>query len=942
MRNKYIRQFLLLIPVCGALTLNAQVEGSAVAGTNQAIVNEIADNGITQEKAWRTTGASFTISGAELERTTAGNLLNTLQGRIPGLTVISGSGEPGYDSPTFVGRGVSSWNLTGNDILIYLDGFQVSMGIISSLSANEIESVTYLKDAAALASFGLKGGSGVLSIKTKRGVEGKTKITVNARYGLSSVIDLPTVANAYDYTRLYNEARTNDGLPISYADPELYKGAGDAAHPNVNWYDEVLKDHSNIQGLNLSFLGGNNIAKYFVLLDYTGFGGDYKDADVLGSDYGTNAKYSKFNVRGNVDIKVTKNFSIKSQVIGSMEDKDTPAGFTASDLFRNLMVIPASAFSVRNPNGSWGNNASYSFNPVERLQSNGIWNSHTRGLQANLSFNEKLDAITPGLSFNGGISFSNQYVGYTQTSFTGLSYEMLKDDNDQPILDADGNYTYNEIGSISDGISNGLSSLWNRQTTQFGFAYDRTFGKHSVTGSLLASRQNYTYFGLVYPIRDQGISFNGTYDYDQKYIVSLTAAYNGSADFEKGHRYGLFPALGLGWVASNEDFLKDNEIVNFLKIRVSLGLTGDVNQDYRFLNEQLSGSNSGWNFTNSNTWYTGRRENSIPNLDFTWEKKTSANIGIDAKLFDNKLSITADYFNEKRTDIIESATSDIPAYTGFRLLNRNTGEVKNSGFEAMIGYDGKAGDFEYYAKVSGSYARNEIVSKSQTPQPYEWLSEQGYRINQVRGYVADGFYQEADFDEYGLLKDGVVVSSLANVRAGDIKFKDQNADGIIDEYDKVPQGYSNIPELTGGLNLGFKWKGFDFDVFVQAVTNRTLWYDAAYVFPFIYNGNNVTSFSSNYWTPENAATATSPRLTTLTNLNNTAASDYYMVDGSFIKLRSVELGYTFNFKENQDLRVFVSGNNLFTWDKIDDLEAENLSGGYPLSKTFSVGLKMNF
>jgi TonB-linked SusC/RagA family outer membrane protein len=898
------------------------------------------DGGLRSEKTWRTTGASFTISGAELEKMTVANLWNTLQGRIPGLTVMSGSGEPGYDDPTLVGRGLNSWNLTGNNIPVFLDGFQVNMTGIDALSVHEIESVTYLKDAASLAIFGLKGGVGVLSIITKRGIESaKPIITVNARYGVQKIVDLPSVMNAYDYTRLYNQARENDGLTQRYANPELYLNGGDEAHPDVNWYNEMLKEYAYIQDYNISFKGGNQTARYFVLLDYANSSGFYKNADEIDKDFGANAKYNKFRVRGNVDIDVSKNFSVKAQISGIVEDRDTPSGFSASNAFSAMMNTPAAAFSIKNPDGSWGNSTVYDFNPVMRLKTGGVYNAQTRNVQANLSFNEKLDVITPGLNLTGSISFSDQFVGFTNKNFTGLSYMMRKDAQDAPILDADGNYTYTTIGTITDAITDGESSHWNRQTMQAGFTYDRSFDEHSVTGMLLARRHSYAYNTQVYEDRHQGISFSATYDYAKRYIVDLSASYMGSDEFEKGKRYGLFPALGLAWIASNENFLKDNKFVNFLKLRGSYGITGNTNSSYRFLYEQWAATNSGWNLTTDNTWYTGRREGNVPNYNFRWEEKASVNFGIETQLF-KKLSVNLDVFTEKRTGILENIAPELPGYTAFRLAAQNSGEVRNSGFEAVIGYNDRVDGFEYYAKGLASFARNKILKRAETLQPHDWLYAEGYRINQQRGLIYDGFYQESDFDADGLLKEGVVRSTYGNVKPGDFKYKDQNNDLMINDYDKIPIGYSNVPELTLGFNLGFKYKGFDFDAFVEGVTNRTIGLPYNYTHPLVDN-RNITVFSANAWTPETAATATSPRLTTQNNPNNTQSTDFYMRDGSFIKLRSIELGYTFTINK-RDLRVFANGTNLFIWDKIDDLEAESLSMGYPLSKAVALGLKLSF
>lgn len=908
----------------------------------------IIHEGLRNVESRRNTGAVFTLSGEELTRMTSGNLLNTLQGRIPGLTVVTGSGEPGYDNPTFYLRGQSSWNIAGNRVLIYLDGFEVNMNAISSLSAYEIESITLLKDASALAVYGLEGGAGVLAIKTREGaIMPKTKITLNGRYGVQSAIDLPTVMNAYDYTRYYNQALTNDGLPIKYANPDLYKATNDPFHPNVNWYDEVLGKTSTIQDYNLSFRGGNPTAKYFVLMNYTDFTGLYKNADAIDKDFGTNAEYNKFNLRGNVELQLSKNLSVKANITGITEDKNTPAGFTATELFNGLLGIPASAFPVKNPNNSWGINSVYNFNPVQRLQQYGVYNAHTRNLQTSVRFTEKLDAFVPGLDLSGGLSFSNQYIGNYIKSFTVPAYEISKNEQDEPNLDTDGNPVYITRGASSQGISEGEVSHWNRTTAQLGFNYNRTFGKQTFSGMLLAKKQNYSHNGLVYQIRTQGLSGNFTYDYDKKYIVDLSASYNGSDDFDKGNRYGFFPAIGLGWVASDEDFLKNSSVVDFLKIRASYGSVGNINENYRFLYEQWGVGAPGWIVGTGNSGKGGRTEGRIANSDASWEKKTTFNVGIDATLWKN-LSATLDIFSERRSGILEIASADVPAYTGFDLPILNSGIVDNKGFEASLNYTKKATGFEYYIGASAAFARNKVIERSQDAQPYSYLYNTGYRLGQMRGLINSGFYQEADFDANGNLKSGVASSSYANVKPGDLKYADQDNNGIINDYDKIPIDYAKLPEVTLGFNLGFKYKRFDFDAFLQSALNRTVsLLDDVYIYthPFVDN-NNITAFSANSWTPATAQTATSPRLSTLANANNNQQSDFWLRNGNFLKLRSVELGYTLPqtgaLKKLDVVRLYINGTNLLSWDKIDDLEAERLSMGYPLMKVVSFGLRMKF
>ncbi len=948
MKKEYIKLFAWIFSFCSFSVANAQTKNVASADTTKTDKGsaKTVDYGLRTEQEWRNTGAVFTLKGEDLTRMMAGNLLNTLQGRIPGLTVVTGSGEPGYDNPTLYVRGQSSWNIAGNQVVIYLDGFQVDMGAISSLSAYEIESVTLLKDAAATAIYGLEGGAGVLSIRTKKGANlPKTQITLNGRYGILSAVQLPTTMNAFDYTTLYNQALTNDGLPTKYKDPGLYQKANDPFHPNVNWYDQVLKKNSAIQDYNFSFRGGNNMAKFFVLMNYTDFEGLYKNANAIDKDFGTNARYNKINLRANVELQLSKSLSVEANITGITEDKNTPAGFTATNLFNNLLGIPAAAFPVKNPNNTWGNSSVYNFNPVELLQQNGVYNSHTRNLQTNFGFVEKLDVITPGLAFNGSLTFSNQYIGTYQKLFSVPSYEITKDANDMPVMDASGNVVYKTIGVTSQSISDGGNVHWNRNAVKLGFDYNHSFGKSTFSGMLLARRQGYSHDGLVYQVRTQGLSGNITYDYDKKYIIDFSGAYNGSADFAAGHRYGFFPAVGLGWIVTREDFLKDNTAIDYLKVRASYGTTGNINEAFRFLNEQWAVGAAGWIVGTNNAGKGGMTEGAFANQNASWEKKTTLNIGIDVKLW-KKLSATIDVFSEKRTGILEIPSSDVPDYLGFNLQYANTGEVKNKGIEASFNFNDNIDAFQYNLGASAAYARNKITQRSENAQPYNYLYTQGYRLGQFKGLVYKGFYQESDFDASGNLKAGVPTSSYANVKPGDLKFADQDGNGIINDYDKIALNYAKLPEITLGFNLGFKYMGFDFDAYLEGALHRTVsLLDDAYIYthPFV-NNNNITPFSANSWTPQTANTATTPRLSTLSNANNNQQSDFWLRNGNFFKLRSVELGYTLPqkgfLKKLDAVRVFANGTNLFIWDKIDNLEAERLSMGYPLMKVVSFGLRV--
>jgi TonB-linked SusC/RagA family outer membrane protein len=950
MKNKNNKHLIWLVLLFGLSVAQAQtikaVQPDSLKSKNSLPGNYL-DGGFRTEQDWRSTGAVFTISGQDLGKTTAGNLLNALQGRIPGLTVVSSHGEPGYDNPTLYVRGQSSWNIAGNQVVIFLDGFQVDMNALSALSSSEIETITLLKDAAALAVYGLNGGAGVLSVRTKEGTKtGKTKIEVSAKYGGMHTIALPKVMDAFGYVSAYNQALQNDGLPIKYYNPELYKANDDPFHPNVNWYDKLLTNTSALQDYNISFRGGNETARFYVLGGYTNFTGAYKDADIIDIDYGTNAKYRRLNLRANLDLQLNKNLSVKATVSGITEDRNTPSGFTAASVFSNLMKIPAAAFPVMNLDGSWGNNSVYNFNPVQLLRRNGVYNSHTRYLQTNVSFNQKLDALVSGLALSGGVSFSNVYTGVYDKKFAVASYEISKDAFDNPVIDANGNIVYKVLGSSTESITDGGNSHWNRTSAQLGFDYAKTFGKNTFTGMLKATRSSYVHDGQTYAVVDQGLRGFVTYDYAKKYVADLSFSYLGSGDFESGHQYGLFPAIGLGWIISNEDFLKNNSVINFLKLRGSYGLTANTNESSRFLYERWASYTANvYVLGTTDGGRNGRTEGAYANGDFTWEAKQTANLGLDATLF-KKLNATVDLFREKRTDILEAPVG-VPDYTGFNFRNTNSGEVVNKGFEVNLQFrDKAANNFEYNVGAYVAYARNEITKKAENPQPYEYLYQKGYRIGQMRGLEYAGFYQVSDFTG-GVLNTGVVKSTYGQVQPGDLKYVDQNGDGLISDYDKVPMDFAKLPEITAGFNLGFKYAGFDFEAFVQGVMNRTVsLLDDAFDFTHpLANNNNITVFSNNPWTPQTANTATSPRLSTLVNNNNNQASDFWLRSGNFFKLRSVELGYTLPkagfLKKLENTRLYISGNNLLG-NKIEGLEPERLSMGYPLMKTVTFGVKAKF
>lgn len=879
------------------------------------------------------TGAISTVTGEELRKTTAATLSNTLYGRLPGLTVMQGSGEPGWDQPTLIARGLSSYR--GSNILVFVDGFESTF---DQLVPDEIETISLLKDAAATALYGIRGANGVLLVTTKRGRTGTPEINFRAQTGWQSPVRLPEFLGSYDYARLYNEALANENKPLRYTatDLEAYRTGSDPYfHPDVNWYQEILKKSTPISNYNLNFRGGNTNARYFVLLNVLQNNGLYKNTDPKREE-NSNAYFLKYNFRGNVDIDLSKNLSASLDLGARVEDRSTPQGTGASTLFNRLALTPPNAFPVYNPDGTYGGNSIYT-NPVATVLSTGVYSNHNRNLQATVRFTEKLNIITEGLSATGALSFSNYFSGISTKSKSFAAFELTRG--------TEGDTIYRQIGentSLQGG--EGYQDQWRRSNAQLGLNYNRHFGQNEVTAMLLYHQDTYTIGGNNVPFAHQSVGGRLTYSFKEKYIGEVTASYSGSDNFPKGKRFGVFPALSAGWIISEENFLQNTGWLDYLKLRASYGLVGnDQIGGQRFMYDQYFYYSGGYNFGNNNNWAGGISEGNLANPGVTWEKSRRANVGLEARLLKG-WEVTVDIFNEKRYDILAEPFGTVPSFLGVALPALNEGEVRNRGFESIVGYTSTPENaFQYFVKGSAWFARNKILYMSEPVQPYEYLYQTGRSIGQPFGLQADGFYQEADFDANGSLKAGLPVPQFGPVQPGDIKYKNQNNDNFIDIYDYKAIGKPALPEWTFGFQTGFKYKGIDFEAFFQGVTNRTVYLNGTEVWAF-QNNAGVTPLALGRWTPQTAAAATYPRLSTTINENNYRLSDFWQRDGSFLRLRTLEAGYSLpatlvNKLKLNNARVYINGVNLFTWDKVDITDPETLTG-YPALKSWNIGVSV--
>lgn len=898
--------------------------------------------GYDLQPAWKITSALSTVVGSDLQKNFTTNLANTFYGRIPGLTVGQNGGEPGNDSPTLTGRGVNTFG-TGRNLLVMVDGFESSF---EQLTPDEIESVSLLKDASATAIYGLRGANGVLLITTKRGSDSPLTVNFSTQQGFHTASRLPQFLNSYDYARLYNEGLKNDGRTPLYTDADLeaYRTGSDPYfHPNVNWYDEVLKKTAPIANYNLNFRGGNSTVRYFVLLNAIQSNGLYKNAGDM-ADESVNSRYSRFNFRSNVDMTLTKRLSASLTLGGSVEDKTNPAGNTTGDIFSSLATLPPNAFPVYNKDGSFGGTGALS-NPLANLLQTGSYTSNGRTLQSTLKLTEQLDVLLPGLSVSAAVSFNNFFRSFSNKT---KQYERFAATKGPA-----GDTLYTRFGQNTSLVGNEAESDQYRNVVFQGFLnYDRTFGKHAVSAVLLYNQDSYTNTDNSttavesLPYKHVGAGGRVTYANAGKYIGEFSFGYMGSEAFPKGRRYGFFPAASVGWIVSNEEFLKTNATITYLKLRGSYGLAGnDRIGGSRFMFEQRYPYTAAYYLGTTNTQVFGLAEGAAASTDLSWEKEKKLNMGVELTVA-RRLDIGVDVFQHNRYDILSSPNRTVPQYIGVTLPLLNQGEVTNRGFEATIRYRSNpatgspADQFQYSVEAGGWYAQNKIVFNSEAIRLFDYQYTRGRPIGQPFGLEAIGlFASQAD----------IAASPrqlFTPVQPGDVKYKDQNGDGLIDQNDTRPIGNTSIPTLTVNLHPRFQYRNFDLEFLFQGVTGVTTYFGGANFRAFQNNGS-VGPMALDRWTPETAGSATYPRLSAANNLNNYRYSSFWQRDGSFIKLRSLEVGYSLSNQLVEKVgmtnaRVFVNGTNLFSLDHLRGYADPEVGIGYPALRTVSAGVRLQF
>ncbi|WP_170860865.1 SusC/RagA family TonB-linked outer membrane protein [Flavobacterium fluvii] len=872
-------------------------------------------------------GASASIKGEEIRTVSSPMTSNALAGRLLGL-IATQSISLGNDG--------SNFSIRNQSPVIMVDG---AIRDIDQVNVNEIESITVLKDPVSLAPLGMRSSGGIIMVKTKQGSDSEQLVNFTTQLAIQQPTYLPNYLGSYDYALLSNEASKNDGNPAIYSPAEIegYRtGQNPYLYPNVNWYKEALKPSYYYTRHNLNVSGGNKTARYFISLENLKQDGIFKSGP---NDYDTNNGSKRNSFRSNVEIDIDKNLTVGLGIAGRYEKLNSP-GTDVNALFSSMKNTPPNAYPVLNPNGSLGGNSLYQRNIRGLLYSTGYSLENRRTLFVDADINRKLNSITEGLSLTGSVHYSSYYSNTVNKSRSAFAvYQLIID----PVTQAQTYRQFNSDGTFSSSDSYG--DVTRRLNYDAGLAYNRSFNKHSVDATLRYTWDQYDISSNndnTVPLTHayQGLMGRVSYDYNEKYFADFAFSYQGTEQYPKGDRFGFFPAISAGYDISKEDFFKVASI-NQLKLKVSAGLLGFDRASY-FATQPYYTPGSGYVFGASGTGLNGWNEQTLGNPNITWEKSRAINAGIDARFFNSKLGVNLEYFNNRQYDVLQTRGASNPIL-GITYPVENIGEYEYNGIELGSDYNFNIGKMGVTLMANTQFFANKVIFTDELPRQYSYQERTGGRIGQPFGLVALGLFQsQAEIN-------ASPGQFFANLQPGDIKYKDVNSDGVINDDDQTAIGKKSSPINYSG-SIGLKYEGFDFSVLVQGVANKDFFYTGSNAWAFQTNGLVNTGVQPHHlgrWTPETAATATYPRLSYGTNVNNDRTSTYWIKDGDYLRVKNIEIGYTLpsDFMKRihlSEFRVYANAFNAFTFTKLEDLDPESLFSNYPLYKSFSLGISIKF
>jgi len=960
--------------------IGTQTEINVALVTDIKTLSEVVVIGYGEAKKENYTGAVSTVGTKDLVQAPVSDISNALVGKLSGLIAVQRNGEPGQDGSQILIRGQSTFN--NNDALIVVDG--IPRGNFSQIDPNEIETLTILKDPAAAAVYGVRAANGVILVTTKRGKAGKSTISFSARTDWQRPARLPKYLDSYGYAKLLNEANVADGNAPTYTQAQLDKfqnGSDPINYPNTDWVKKLLPNYAPQQQYNVSLNGGTEKIRYFISLGHVNQKGLY-----------ANSGFKRYNFRSNIDANVTNSTRISLDVSGRSEDRNAPSDAANQLLYYALFAPPI--YTAYYPNGLPGSFPT-GRNPIEAAKSGGYQKNQDNTLLTTLTLNQQLNFIK-GLSVKGVMAYDRTY--HTDKAFR-TPYKVYTYDTPTntylPFQGANINTIY-----LTQGF-NQSSSL----TLEAHLNYTRTFGKHNV-GALILYTQNKYSFDNFYASRDNyiassvdqllagdaatqkitgGINPDGSvgadirtrkgivgrlnYNFDNKYFVEGNFRYDGVSTFahSKSKQYGFFPSVSAGWKISEEGFIRDNiSAIDYLKLRASYGVLGNDRIDgYRYLATYGYGDGYVFGDGSDRKVYTGLYPSDAADANSTWETAKSFNIGLDGSIFKRLLSFEFDVFSKRTSGILIANTQPYPQSIGQGAPTQNAGIVDNKGFEFSLTHENSVtlgSKLTYFVKGNFTYAHNKIITIGENADVNPNTRQAGRPIGQFFGYQAIGLFNSQEEINNAPKQQNAV--NPGDIRYADVSGKDANGkftgtpDGIVDGNDQVAIGRSAIPQIIFGASAGVNFKGFDLSVLFQGATRVNAFVTGELAWPF-YNGSKPLADETNHWTPDNH-NAKYPRLTATPSGNNLEQSSYWLKDASYIRLKNLQLGYTIPSVLTSKIsmgsaRLFVSGQNLLTFDKIKVIDPEgpgsdggNISGNstrgwfYPQQKVYAIGINVTF
>lgn len=897
--------------------------------------------GLQQTNA-ESTGAVSTVYAENIDKSSAFSIGNSLYGNVLGLTTMQSTGVVWEQMPSMYIRGLKTLN-GNNGILLVVDGLERDNNwqALKYITPEEVESVSVLRDAAALALYGYRGVNGVVNIVTKRGKYDTREINFSYDHAFNYMTRKPELADAYTYASALNEALTNDGKQVRYSQNELNafkNGTSPYLYPNVNWWEEVFRDRGASDIATLSFRGGSTKMRYYTMMNLQNNRGFIKNFDT-NADYSTQEKYSKANFRTNLDIDLSPKTKMQANIMGILNEFSRP-GMGSDNLISKLYQLPSAAFPIRTESGLWGGNTTWgeNWNPVALTEGRAYSKGHTRGLYADMSLRQDLSSLTKGLGASVRIGYDN-LASYWENHTKGYKYGMASVaswENGLPIAGE-------EITGGKDTEMSGDSKLdWQYRAFNFQMNVDwqRQFGVHSLYSMLLYTYKYDNAKGINNTFYRQNAGWYTHYGFKNRYFADFTLMASASNLLAPDHRWNVSPTVGLAWLISNEKFMQSQNVVDFLKLRASFGMLNTDNiPGNGYWNETVGGGNGypiNNNFGGDGGWHEGR----LASVNGTTEKAYKYNAGVDATLFKG-LTLTVDGFYERRSDIWVSSDGQNSAVLGASGSYVNAGIVDSWGTEIGANYYKKMGNVELNLGGTFTYNRSKIIEMLEEPAAYDYTRSTGNPVGQIFGLQAIGYFvDQADIDNS-------LPQQFGPVKAGDIKYKDMNGDKVINSDDRVAMGYnSTCPEIYYSFSLGLEWKGLGFSAQFQGVGNYTAILSGTYYHPLVDNTTISNYVYRNRWTPE-TPNARFPRLTTETVDNNLLTSSLWLADRSFLKLRNCEVYYKLpsswlNRFWVKNAKVYVRGVDLLCFDSIDQLDPEAMNNSYPATRSIHVGLSVGF